>query len=200
MAEYVNPSIVPEELARTALVLCRWFKGTEGAYLIWEANGPGEQFGKAIRELGYRHFYYRRDETGIARKQSDTPGWYSNTQLKVVLLGEYREVLGTTFVNRSIDALQECLKYSYLPGSGVEHQGAVSTIDPSGARANHGDRVIADALCYKGMKERGLIAQGKVEPVALGPPPNCRAWREQEWEKEEKQKKAWCSRSVVRSR
>ena len=45
-------------------------------------------------------------------------------------------------------------EFVYLPSGRVEHGGASQTIDPSDSRDNHGDVVIADALCAKILRER----------------------------------------------
>jgi hypothetical protein len=43
------------------------------------------------------------------------------------------------------------LDFRYKADGFVEHSGVSSSDERSGARVNHGDRVVADALCYKMM-------------------------------------------------
>lgn len=50
VAEYANPYIRPEALAYQAVALAQWFGN---ALLIWEANGPGRQFGSRVVDLDY---------------------------------------------------------------------------------------------------------------------------------------------------
>ena len=70
------------------------------------------------------------------------------------MLGAYRQALGShDFVNRSEWALKECHDYVFLGNGSVAHEGAANPEDPSGANENHGDRVIADALCAYVMKD-----------------------------------------------
>ena len=86
--------------------------------------------------------------------------------------------------------MKECLDYVYVPGSDiVEHQQAVGTKDqdPSGARSNHGDRVIADDLACKGLKECGPVREEEYE---FEPPVGSFAWRRQQSE-EESREEAW---------
>jgi hypothetical protein len=169
VAEYANPNITPEEFGRFAVALCKFFNN---AYLIWESNGPGTQFGTSVLRAGYRNIYYRKsNDISVSAKFSDKPGWHSTTENKGDLLGFYRSCLASRdFVNYSIEALQETLFYVYDPGKGgVVHAESRSSevSDPSGAEANHGDRVIGDALaCKIACKALGAPIVEKA-PVAL---------------------------------
>jgi hypothetical protein len=142
VAEFSTVNVFPNKLAEYAVSLGRWFKGHDGeAFIVWEANGPGLEFGGTIIELGYMN-YYRR---GSGRRR--LPGWFSSGDEKLKLLGDYRRALAAgTFVNRSKEAIQECQEYVYMPDGSVAHAGSANTEDPTGAKHNHGDRVIADAL------------------------------------------------------
>jgi hypothetical protein len=171
LLEYVNPYIRPEELARQAVALARWLGG---AYLVWESNGPGRQFGSRVIELGYGHIYYRRREEAISKKVSDIPGWASTKETKQVLMGEYRAAVEKFLcVNRSKEALEETLEYIFDKTGGVSHSRENDKEDPSGAKGNHGDRVIADALAWRGMSER----RSTPEPEKRKPPVGSLAWR-----------------------
>lgn len=154
--EYAAAGISPYELAKLAVAICKWFQGPRaaGALLIWEANGPGRLFGDRVIDLGYRHVYYRANERSLSHKVTDTPGWYSTRENKLALIGEYRRALNeSAFKNRSFEAIRECRFYVFTPAGGVAHSRSVNTVDPTGARENHGDRVVADALVWKGLKE-----------------------------------------------
>jgi len=150
VAEYVNPVIRPEAFGRFCVALARWF---HDAYLIWEQGGPGRQFGDAVMETGYRTVYFRCHEAAVSGRMRDVPGWPSTRENKLALLGAYRNMIEReTLLNRSEMALRECLEYEFTASGGVEHRGASSPSDPSGAAANHGDRVIADALAWKDVR------------------------------------------------
>ena len=152
VAEFVSPTIMPHDLAKMAVELARWFRG---AYMIWEANGHGRIFGNCVIELGYGNVYYRRREESRSKKTSDVPGWWSTRESKLALLGEYRLLLSDgRYINRSEDALKECSDYLFRPNGTVAHVSSTDDEDPSGANENHGDRVIADALCAKMLHER----------------------------------------------
>ena len=82
------------------------------------------------------------------------PGWFSTKEEKISLLGQYRKMLGEgTFVNRSREAVRECREYVFSQAGGAGSCTFKEQVDPSGARDNHGDRVIAGALAAKTMPE-----------------------------------------------
>ncbi|MGH2272170.1 hypothetical protein ACQ9LF_10255 [Anaerohalosphaeraceae bacterium U12dextr] len=183
IAELSSSGIAPHTLAKYAVALARW---CNGAYMIWEANGPGAIFGPCVLELGYRNIYYRRNDKALGARISDTPGWYSTKESKLVLLGEYRKALAAGhFVNRSYHALRECREYVFQSNGSVEHSRSINTVDPTGARDNHGDRVIADALCWKGMKDYKPIVSQTADI-----PRNC-LWARRQQANERKQAKVY---------
>ncbi len=144
--EYASPYVRPEALARQVVAIARWFGN---AKIIWESQGPGRQFGSRVLELGYNRVYLRQREEAISKKVSDIPGWASTKDGKLALLGEYRAAIeNDKVVNRSKEALEETLEYVHSQDGGVEHSRSRDRTDPTGARANHGDRVMADALAW----------------------------------------------------
>jgi len=180
VGEYANPSIAPDRFAVLAVALCRLFASPEGdpARLAWETPGPGLTFGIKVQELGFGNVFYREANAAIPDgKASGTPGWHNNNESKRVLLTDYQEALMTRqFVNPSEKALDECLDFQYNAAGNIEHGGEQSVADPSGARVNHGDRVIADALAWR-------LARGEVRRRDAGgaaedePPYMSLAWR-----------------------
>lgn len=155
-AELVSPHMTPEAFANYVVALCRWCFDAE---LIWEANGPGRAFEKRVLALDYRRIYYR--DTSAAerlayKKTSQVPGWWNTPEAFRLLLDLYRANLDRGgLVNYSREAVQECRDYKYLTTGQVAHAGSVITDDPSGAKANHGDRVVAHALASKLLGEIG---------------------------------------------
>lgn len=158
IAEIVLHGWLPEAFADLVIAACRIFEDETklGVYLVWEANGPGTVFGNRIRERGYSRVYYRTDERKMAPKPTDMPGWYSSTENKVALLSDYRSAMKTgKFVNPSRYAVEECRSYVHGVGGKVGHSVAMQSTDPTDSRDGHGDVVIADALCWKGIKLQG---------------------------------------------
>lgn len=170
VCEVVTPHMLPEKFARLAMAVCHWFSSQSGepAYLIWEDNGPGNGFGKVIVEAGFRNFFFRQNERSMGKKQSDVPGWWSSPESKLALLVDFRDALARgDCVERSIEMLEECRFYVHHLG-GVEHSAAISSDDPSGARSNHGDRVIAAALAWKGVKEFAGVLEAEQSEIRAG--------------------------------
>ena len=169
--QYVNSYIRPEPFAVQGVAFAKWFND---AKLVWESNGPGRQFGDKVRDLKYTNVYFRRREESMSRKTTDIPGFASTKEAKLVLLGRYGEALESgRFINRSADALNECLEYIFAQNGGVIHSQEETAEDPSGARANHGDRVIADALAWFLASD----VQFKKEVAKRDPPAGSLAWR-----------------------
>ena len=152
-AEYATAHILPEHFAVICVALCRLFKDEDGFPCLfgWECAGPGSVLTKRVPELGYPHMYYRtgmiNDKMGPRAKE---PGWHPSPLQKRILLEEYRTALeNREYINLSDIALKECEPYHYNGQGGVEHPHETMASDPTGARVNHGDRVIADALSWK---------------------------------------------------
>lgn len=173
VAEYLDPHMGPADLAQLAIAICRWCTGTDstagGAFLIWESNaGPGTTFSKEIIEKGYRHIYFRKDETKIGAENHDKPGWYSGKESKYLLLSEFRSALKDgLYLERSEETLTECRQFICATDQKtVMHAKAASTFDPTGAGENHGDSVIASALSWWASK---TVRQAKVEDKRVIP-------------------------------
>jgi hypothetical protein len=181
--------VIAEKFADIAVALAWWFNS---AALGWEGYGPGANFGKRVIEIGYQNCIMHKDETrkynGKARLQLEKPGWYPNPEKKGILLREYRAALYCgDFTNWAFDALEECLEFRYSAKGHVEHSGEVEADDPSAAGWNHGDHVIADALCYRMVK--GNYQHRTQKPEDLVPVMSL-AWRRQLAEQAEKGEEA----------
>ena len=190
VAEYVRPDIVPEKLATKATALCWWFsdRSKYPAKMIWEASGIGRIFGIKILDIGFSNIYFKRNERTLARKLSDEPGFYTSGDSKKTLLGEYRSKLFGNYVKvYSLESLNECRCYYYTANDRIEHTGAQG-LDPSGAKSNHGDRVIADALCVWLMKETSIDETKEQEQEI---PENCFAARRMRFLRERQTEEAF---------
>ena len=185
VAEFASHDTPPTELARQAVALCKFFRGrtTFGAFLIWEDNGPGASFRKAVmEEYEYTNVYYRRSEEHALKVKSKSPGWYSTAKTKLILLTEYGIGLRTgKFLNRSFEAVRECGFYVYVDSNKIEHVKVRGTMDPTGAGENHGDRVIADALACRALKDRPTLKLEETKAASMSnPPPGSYAQRRRE--------------------
>jgi hypothetical protein len=184
--EYADCSLYPDKFATAAIAILRLFKDKDGnlPLLCWETPGPGATFGDRVQELGYGNIWYRQLESGnTPRPIADRPGWQSSKQAKKELLEDYRRAIyDRQYINRSELALEETLLFRYNPDGGVEHPGeagidSMGNPDPSGARSNHGDRTIADALCWKMIKWLNILKRRPKEVYTDPAPIGSMAWR-----------------------
>ena len=151
VGQFVDPHIKPERLAKMAIACCKWFWD---AYMIWETNGSGRAFGDAVIEHDFARYYKRSpsSETGEAAAKA---GWAPTRDNKYQLLSQFRGALADRVVcARSENLLLETLEYLFLGNNWVEHSSLNENEDPSGARDQHGDRVIAAALACKVMDDQ----------------------------------------------
>lgn len=174
LVQYTNAHADAREFAAYVVALCLFLEDEDGhgAMLAWETPGPGVNLGKRVMELGYRRVYWREKENVFGHQKSNIPGWHNSQDSCRLLLEEYRYALTKRqFVNRCEDALEECKAFKYSDNGREIIHGAIANVDdPTGAGVNHGDHVIADALCWKMIK--GFAETGGAKREAEGPPPN----------------------------
>ena len=185
VAEFASSKIMPQKWAELAIAVCEMF---HSAKLIWERNGPGRIFGMRIKELEYGNIYYQTNlDTG---KVSDIAGWQSGKEEKKLLLDSYRSALHNgDFKNFSKIALEECLSYIADANGELNHVKSKASQDPTGARENHGDRVISDSLANWIMKTSIDFSEEKEREV----PSNSLAGRMEEYNRKarEAQQERW---------
>ena len=157
VGEFATPSLLPYDLAEQAIAACNLFRSEHGApaYLIWEANGHGQEFMIRVMKTDFRDIYYREPgEAGLREGKTRKPGFW--TTKKSIFLGPYREALIEGFYdNPSRVAVEELRQYMMGTDGQPFHVGEKDKKDPSGAGAAHGDRVIADALGWWACRDFG---------------------------------------------
>lgn len=179
VGEYLTNEETPPIFAERVIELCKWFNN---AFLLWEANGPGGEFGKVVVDSGYRHIYFRRNEDQIIRRHAgDQPGWWSRPKTKRVLLSEYGSALRAhKFTNYSGEAIEECRQYTHNPSGDIVHSAAANAYDPTQKGENHGDIVIADALAWRGIREKRVNLEVSEKKHIFDPSPFSMAGRQAE--------------------
>lgn len=199
VAAFASPSVLPYDLAEVAIAICRWFRNYKGdaAFLIWEANGYGQEFKQRVERSGFKNYYRRKSkDSPLHSRHSEKAGYW--TYKRSHLLGPYREaLLEGNFDNFDYDAIDELLQYQMGPDGEPYHTGQKDKEDPAGAEAAHGDRVIADALAWEasvnfgdrmdGGKRRQSINVMNVRMDKV--PPNSFAWRRAEYLKMMREKR-----------
>ena len=151
VGEWLSGGVNPMDLSQTAIAICKWFWD---AYIIWETNGSGRAFGDAMIEWEYGRYYKRAAKTETGETGANA-GWAPTRDNKYQLLSQYRGSLADRAAcNRCEEAMRESLEYLFSGNNWVEHSCLNENEDPSGARDQHGDRVIADALAVKVMNDQ----------------------------------------------
>lgn len=188
VAEYVNCKIYPDPFADKVFWLLHLFTNHRQDVqpkVIWEHFGPGVSFGGKLIDLGYSRLYVRRNEDQLGKPISGerpTPGWNPNPRNKARLLNAYKQaIIDGEITERSAECLDECKQYVFKNDGWVYAAKELDDHDPSGARANHGDRVMASAMAAKlYLDEWGGGNQPAEERGVEIPPPNTLAGRRAE--------------------
>jgi hypothetical protein len=134
--------------------------------LGWEKQGPGETFGTQVMTLAY-YPVYENVINKIVGAQKRNPGVPAR-QIPGLLATYESSLYNGTFVNHSREALEETLEFEHTP-LGPKHKANRNRVnDPSGATLNHGDRVVADAICEMLLRHRGRGAAAPKEIIRPG--------------------------------
>jgi len=195
IGEWANPFTMPHDFARLAVAVCRFFHdaGDTPALLAWEANGPGRVFGKCVEEQGFTDVWYEQDERTVA-------GWSSTAEKKLLLLGDYKAAqMESRYVDRSLECVAEQRHYVIIADGTISYVDSTGIIDPSGAKDNHGDRVIATALGHHVSKRRRIEVAAREAEYPKG----SRGWfnqvRAEKLSQERRQaRRVWHRRRMVR--
>lgn len=142
VAEYVTHGVEPSEFAKRAYAAGHWFEGDDFAPAIinFERNGPaGASFGRyLVEELHYPKVWATPD---------GKKGWYKggNEETQKAFGLHQQLICERKLIERSRSCVDEMQCYQNpKTGTGPPvHTASLYTKDPSGARENHGDRVIA---------------------------------------------------------
>ena len=146
VCELTSPILKPHQFAKAVIDLAKYYND---ALIIPESNGPGLSFISELLSEKYFNIYNYTAPDKISNKASKTLGWHSNKDEKYSLFFNYQKALRKKlFINKSKYAISELSQYEYSNRGDLEHVGSRMQ-DPTGARSNHGDRVIADALACK---------------------------------------------------
>ncbi len=179
VGEWADANTPPYEFARIACALALWVGGCRRVNMIWEANGPGWDFGRQVVKLYRYPTYYTDLPSGTTKtKAGKKYGWHSSREKKEEALGVLRRAYAHNgFVNHSTEALDEALTYVRYAAGGIGP--AVMVEEGAGARLCHGDRVIADMLTLWAIDGK----RQKTPKDGARPPKNSMAGRRAEREK-----------------
>ena len=167
VAEFADANTPPYELARVVAAASLWFGGAQRGgkpLVIWEANGPGWDFGRVfVRTLQYPNYYVDKSSGTITEKTGKRYGWHSSREKKEQVLGILRRAYAHSgVINHSGSALDEALSYIHYEDGGI---GPADFLKESeSARLTHGDRVIADMLMLLGVEDAPRTVNKELVP------------------------------------
>jgi len=157
---------LPEQFAEQVYALGRWVGGASVMPLLnFEANGIGQVFLKRVRELGYTFIYKSSIEKKGMHEKSQILGWWNNPNNLLALFASYNgsmtacfrpKMTARKFVNPDRESLREATDYIFQ-GKQIVLSSCIE--DFGGAKAAHGDRVIADALCNLAAQDQPKAAR-----------------------------------------
>lgn len=146
VASLLTPFLSPERFAQYAVAVSMWYAGqTDGLLLGWEANGLGNIFGMEVWRLHYWHVLGNIDQSLPWHPVGGNKiGWHSSPEKKLNFLADFRSALARgEYTVRDKTLIDELECYVNYEAGGVGPSELVS--ESGGARAAHGDRVIAGA-------------------------------------------------------
>lgn len=202
VAQYCNANITPDEFADISMTLGWWFKDyhESPAHIIWESNGPGQNFSIRLIRENYPNYWIDTKVDAFGKMNAKQPGWYTSNKSKTTLLINYRDhLLRRSVINRSRLAVMETMEFIYAPNGVPTHSDALRSNENSGeVNELHGDRVIADALAVFAIDHFDLSNHIPAEdPKSHEPTPrtdNTLEWRLKQLLQESRQdshRRAW---------
>ena len=160
----ITPYLSMTDFAEKSVALCEWVGGNNPPLLIWEENGAPD-FLKRVDELGYYNLFIKEDKAGKKNKSGNKYGWRSTSGpngTKVEVLNGLDSALheglkeNPRFSPLKIydeQTINEMESYVWFEGR-IDIGPAAMQTETSGAKASHGDRVIAVAVANYGKRQQ----------------------------------------------
>ncbi len=150
VASMVDATITPADLAAEVVGVCRG--AFKEAVVAWEVNGPGQSMQRDFEAQRFHRVWKQRKEGVSNHGATERVGWLSTEQNKRLLLGNLsRSVQQGEMIVPCTGTMDEMLAY-VLDSNGRVVAGRLRD-ESTGARENHGDRVIALALAWMAMSD-----------------------------------------------
>ena len=160
----VTPYLSMTDFAEKSVALCEWIGGNTPPLLIWEENGAPD-FLKRLDELGYYNMFVKEDRSGKKNKSGNKYGWRSTSGpngTKLEVMNGLDSALHEGLREKSRfsplklydeQSINEMESYVWFEGK-IDIGPAAMQTETSGAKAAHGDRVIAIAIANHGKRQQ----------------------------------------------
>jgi len=161
---YVSAYLSISDFAERVVALGEWVGGNEQPLIGWEENGAPE-FQVRVNELGWYNLYVKQNKLNKPTKSANKYGWRSTkgtNGTKVEVLNKLDAALheGLRDVPRfrpliiyDEQLINELASYVWFEGK-IDIGPAAAQTESSGAKAAHGDRVIACAVANDGVEQQ----------------------------------------------
>jgi hypothetical protein len=190
----VDPFISINDFADFAVSMSRWARN---ALLIWESNGPGNEFDHRVRFNRYPRVYIPKPERQRVRRAQNKRGWQSTPGVngsKIDMLARLDAALseslrenksGTYIIVHDEETTRELDDYIFDVHK-VDVNPSSAATDSSGARYAHGDRVIAVGMAVLAMEQHPKLVLHR-EPT---PPVESFESRFRNWKRDKADRRA----------
>lgn len=163
IAEFADPYTSTYDLADEIVLSARTVFSNNGVpcFVGWESNGPGADFYRDFWRHDFGAVFFQRAVGTKREKRSKVYGWQSTRKTKRILLsGLSRAIQRGEVVIHSEAGLKEMTTYVFFETGEIGP--AVLEDELTGAREQHGDRVVAYAGC--------VFLRGEVAKFDIGEP------------------------------
>ena len=193
---YVTAYLSISDFAERVVALGEWVGGNEQPLIGWEENGAPE-FQTRLNELGWYNLYVKQNRLNKAVKSANKYGWRSTkgtSGTKVEVLNKLDAALHEGLRERprfrplviyDEQTINELGSYVWFEGK-VDIGPAAAQTESSGAKAAHGDRVIALAVANDGVEQQ---IQGDEQEERYFSPNSWLARKQAKEEKEARMRK-----------
>ncbi len=182
VGEYVCSNKTPEEFADYIVAICNWIGGARLPLLNFDnTGGQGGLFCKRILSRGYSNIYSQTTELNKTRKRQNKYGFcFNNRQQKDYVLNLLKAALKEGLKDKPTQSfikvyneniVEELDGYIFYDSGEIASSEDIDTT--TAARARHGDRVIALALCVLSIQDMGKAEKA----MENNPPVGSLAWR-----------------------
>lgn len=191
---FADPYLAIYDFADLAVAVSKW---AHNALLIWESNGPGNEFDHRIRFQRYTRVFIPKPERARFSSNQNHRGWQSTpgdngtkidmlNRLDSALTESLKETQTSTFIIiHDEDTTRELDDYSFdVHKTDVNPSNSIT--DSSGAKYAHGDRVIAVGMAVLAMERHPKLKAAQSQE----PPKESFEGRFREWKREKSKNKS----------
>lgn len=189
-----DPYVSISDFADMAVAAAHW---AHNALLIWESNGPGNEFDHRVRFQRYPRVYVPKPERMRVGTPQNKRGWQSTpglngtkidmlNRLDSALMESLKDDRSSTFIILHDEEVTHELDDYIFEVHKIDVNPSNSMTDSSGARYAHGDRVIAVGMAVLAMERHPKLRLVKTDT----PPKNSFENRFREWKQNKAKEKS----------